>query len=206
MSDAIGARPGLKVLDIGCGLGGPAAWLERERGCSVVGVDIMEASVSGLRTAFPALTAIVADSSHLPFEDGSFDAVWALGVLETIENKRAALAEAARVLVPGGRAAVFTFVANGALDSVPVANRFVPADDLMSDAHAAGLRVSSARPLPGFPETPPAWKPSIAQIREEIARRHVRDPAFDSVAAELGKIGRLCSSGNVEAWGLVLVR
>jgi SAM-dependent methyltransferase len=206
MADAIGARPGMRVLDIGCGLGGPGAWLERERGCSVIGVDIMEASVRGLTAVFPTLSALAADSSHLPFRDRSFHSVWALGVLETIENKRATLAETARVLVPGGRAAVFSFVANGTLDSVPLANRFVAAEDLLNEARAAGLAVSSARPLPGRPDTPPSWRPSVALVREEIARMHSNDPSFEAVAGELGKIGRLCSSGDVEAWQIVLVR
>ncbi|HZK51821.1 MAG TPA: class I SAM-dependent methyltransferase [Actinomycetota bacterium] len=108
LADAMGAKPGTLVLDVGCGIGGPGAWLASERRCDVVGIDVMEEPVRGLKRLFPQLSAVVASSRWLPFRNATFDATWAIGVIETIAHKNEALKEVARVLVPDGRLAAYT--------------------------------------------------------------------------------------------------
>src|SRR5216117_2599784 len=58
LARSIAVRPGMRFLDVGCGLGGPAAWLNRACGCLVVGVDVMELAVHGLRRMFSDLPAV----------------------------------------------------------------------------------------------------------------------------------------------------
>ncbi|MFN2625940.1 MAG: class I SAM-dependent methyltransferase, partial [Mycobacteriales bacterium] len=77
------------------------------------GVDLTERAVSITRTrlASARLTADirVADAESLPFAEGSFDLVWSWGVLHHTPDSDRALAEAARVLRPGGRYAVMVY-------------------------------------------------------------------------------------------------
>jgi len=94
------ARPGDRVLDVGC-LGG--ALLEAvAQDCWVVGMDIIPAA---LRQAAPrGLHPVLADASAgLPFRDHSFDLMHAGEVLEHLFDPLALLRELHRVTRPGGR-------------------------------------------------------------------------------------------------------
>jgi 2-polyprenyl-3-methyl-5-hydroxy-6-metoxy-1,4-benzoquinol methylase len=76
------------------------------QGWTVTGADVSEAMVELARRRVPEATLVVAPVEHLPFEDGSFDAVAALGVLEFAQDVDAALTELGRVLRPKGLAVV----------------------------------------------------------------------------------------------------
>jgi ubiquinone/menaquinone biosynthesis C-methylase UbiE len=103
--ELIGPGPG-DVLDAGMGPGRLIAALAR-RGWVVSGVDAAEEMVGAARMRLPeaAERMLVAAIESLPFEDESFDAVTATGVLEYSDVARS-LAELHRVLRPGGRAVV----------------------------------------------------------------------------------------------------
>lgn len=102
-------EPGLRVLDVGCGLGGSARYLAAEYHCRVTGVDLTQEYVD----AANALAEIVglkdsvefrqSSALEMPFADGSFDVVWTEHVQMNIADKRAFYAETARVLAPRGR-------------------------------------------------------------------------------------------------------
>lgn len=101
------------VLDIGSGLGGPARTLVETCGCQVTGVDLTQAFCD----AAAALSAWVGladratfrqgDATHLPFDDGTFDAAMTIHVAMNIARKDKVYAEAKRVLKPGARFAVY---------------------------------------------------------------------------------------------------
>jgi len=98
------------VLDVGCGSGGPALFLAREIGCRVTGVDANEAGIqAGLTLAREAklqdkVHFQLADIRvHLPFIDGSFDAIVSMDALCHFPARRAVFDEWRRVLRPGGR-------------------------------------------------------------------------------------------------------
>lgn len=83
------------------------------RGAHPVGVDIATAMVERARMRCPDLTFVVGDALRLPFPDAFFDAVTMnFGILHVSQPQRA-LAEAHRVLVPGGRLAFTTWLAQG---------------------------------------------------------------------------------------------
>ncbi|MFH1566642.1 MAG: class I SAM-dependent methyltransferase [Gemmatimonadota bacterium] len=96
-------QPGQRLLDMGCGSGWLAARC-RARGAWVVATDIAPRGVAAVRRRFPPVSRLVAaDVYHMPLRDGQFDAAVLSEVLEHLEAVEAAVAEAARLLRPGGR-------------------------------------------------------------------------------------------------------
>jgi SAM-dependent methyltransferase len=206
MADAIGARRGMKVLDVGCGMGGPAAWLRRARGCDVVGIDLMEESVVAARGLFGQVASVVGSTSALPFRARSFAAVWAVGVLEMVKDKAAALRETARVLEPGGRAAFYSFTTTAeALEDPPTSDHFVSPEAVASLAEHAGLDVRRAAPAAHPRVLDDGWSETRATVEAEIRRRHASEPEFAAVRKELGRFARLTAAAAVEPWRFDLV-
>lgn len=93
-------RPGDRVLDVACGDGFGVRMIA-ERCGSVVGVDLDEASIDAARASFGPAEYLVADATHMPFEDGEFDAVVSMETLEHVPV-HPFLEEVRRVLAPGG--------------------------------------------------------------------------------------------------------
>lgn len=111
--ERLDVRPGQRLLDVGCGEG-RHCFGALERGAHVVGVDLdreaLAAAARPLRTRgreHGRLAAMLrADAFRLPFADARFDRVICAEVMEHVHDYRAAARELARVLRPGGRAAV----------------------------------------------------------------------------------------------------
>ena len=110
-ADFAGAR-GLKVLEVGCGLGTDGAQFA-EAGADYTGVDLTEAAVELARKRFELFDLPgqfqTADAENLPFPDGSFDLVYSHGVLHHTPETGKAIQEIHRVLRPGGRAVVMLY-------------------------------------------------------------------------------------------------
>jgi SAM-dependent methyltransferase len=103
--DAAGAKPDLKALDLCCGQGNVSEAL-LSRGCDVIGLDFSPAMLVFARRRAPKATFIEADAQDLPFDDAEFDIVVSnLGVCHVPDQPRT-LAEARRVLRPGGKFAM----------------------------------------------------------------------------------------------------
>jgi len=102
--DASGVTGGTQVLDLGTGTGVAAAAI-LERGASVIGIDFSEAMIAEARRRLPEVDFRVASAEELPFDDGSFDAVVANGVLHHLAEPDRALEEAYRVLNRDGHIA-----------------------------------------------------------------------------------------------------
>ncbi len=101
-------RPGDRVLDVGCGTGEFTAALAAA-GARPVGVEVASAAVERARNRHPGLDfRLVPIDGPLPFEDNSFEVVWAGEVIEHVADTARWLSEVRRVLVPGGRVLVST--------------------------------------------------------------------------------------------------
>ena len=109
--------PGTKVIDVGCGAGRHSFEAYR-RGADVIAFDQNAEELADVDTMLQAMGAageapksakaqvVVGDALALPYPDASFDSVIASEILEHIPDDQTAIAELARVLVPGGRLAV----------------------------------------------------------------------------------------------------
>ncbi len=111
-NDALAAAAGLndttRVLDLCCGLGGPARYMAQHYGCRVTGVDLTQSRIDGARTLTDMtrqsdrVTFLCANALDLPLDDRSFDVVLSQEAFCHIPDKPRLIAECARVLVPGG--------------------------------------------------------------------------------------------------------
>jgi SAM-dependent methyltransferase len=105
LSAAAGVAPGRRVLDVACGTG-IVARTAADQGATVTGVDLNEAMLTVARRARPELDWRQGNAQDLPFADDSFDVVVSQMALMFFPDPAAALAEMARVVVPGGTVAV----------------------------------------------------------------------------------------------------
>jgi len=148
-----GLAPGLDVLDIGCGIGGPARTLAAEFGCHVTGIDLTAAFVSAaiMLTECVGMSATCAfregSATAIPAADASFDCVWSQNMLMNVADKATFFAEVARVLKPGGLFAFETVLSgNGAPIHLPAfwasraeLSHLVSRDELVRLLATAGL-------------------------------------------------------------------
>ena len=109
---ALGLGQGRRLLDVGCGAGGPARFAARETGCGVVGVDNSDGAIAtatriaqeeGLQDK--ASFQIADGGTRLLFADASFDAVLCMDAIVLLPDRSAVLRDWARLVRPGGRVA-----------------------------------------------------------------------------------------------------
>lgn len=103
----LGAAPGRRVLDVGCGLGDDAAAMAKLAAPTggVVGVDGSRGMIEAARERHAKIEGLsfeLADAAALPFDDASFDACRIDRVLQHVADPAPVLREMVRVLRPGG--------------------------------------------------------------------------------------------------------
>jgi ArsR family transcriptional regulator len=166
------------LLDIGTGTGrmlvlyGPSV-------ARAVGVDVSRDMLAIARanletTGLRHCQVRHADMYRLPFADASFDAVTVHQVLHYADRPRAAIAEAARVLKPGGRIVIADFAPHAveSLREEHAHRRLGFSDDEVEEwCDSAGLSLAAERILPGAPLTVALWLAEKPTLPPAAAKR-----------------------------------
>jgi SAM-dependent methyltransferase len=201
-----------RVLEIGCGSGGPALHLVGSTGCELVGIDMSEEGVANANrmareTELDGRASFVhADAARpLPFESESFTSVLCIDAVNHLAGRPAVLAEWRRVLRPGGRI-LFTdpITVTGPLGSDEIAIRasigyflFVPHGEDERLLGEAGFRVLAVEDATeNMAELAARWLGARAR-RGDALRKIEGDETFEGqqqfleVAATLARERRL---------------
>jgi SAM-dependent methyltransferase len=112
-AEQFGSKPGMRLLDVGCGLGGAARYFASEQGCTVTGIDLSDEYVA-VANALAARVGLGQQVScrqgsalSLPFAPGSFDGAYMFHVGMNIEDKAGLFLGVRRVLAPGGMFGIY---------------------------------------------------------------------------------------------------
>jgi sterol 24-C-methyltransferase len=183
-------RRGQRVLDVGCGIGGPGRNIARRTGAHVTGVTI---SPEQVRTAQGLIRkqgledrcqVLLGDAMQLDQPDASFDVVLAIESACHMPDKRAFYAECARVLTPGGRLAGWDWIDTAPPHAGEARTRHLEPicayfalpglstlEEIGSHLRAAGLEVLSLEDLaPGSDPARPWYAPLEQQLSGTLTR------------------------------------
>jgi sarcosine/dimethylglycine N-methyltransferase len=144
-----------RVLDVGCGIGGPARYLAHTYGCRVDGIDLTSELVETGRVLTnrcklaDRVNLRVGNALDLPYSEQTFDVVWCQNVTMNIADKAGLLAGVYRVLKAGGlfTATEYSIGPGGdIIFPVPWAhdasiNFLEPVDVMRTHYHIAGFRI-----------------------------------------------------------------
>lgn len=153
-----------RVLDLGCGLGGPARFAAKTSGAHVTGIDLTAEFVETGQalTRMTGLTDLVdlveGSILDLPFDDNSFDVAYMIHVGMNIADKTGLAKEAARVLKPGGVFAIYDVMQVGDADLIfpvpwasgPAANALAKPSAYRDAFTGAGFVLESEQDRTGF--------------------------------------------------------
>jgi SAM-dependent methyltransferase len=168
--DLVEPGAGERVLDLGCAAGAVTHFLSTF-GCDPTGVDAEPLAIDAARALFPRLRFEVGDVRALPFGDESFDKAVAADLVEHLDDKAFAsmLAEACRVLVPGGTLSLYTPNRAHVIERLKRRNLI-----LGENPTHIGLRVARELEPPlraaGFAVEISTWRPSFVRGLRTVER------------------------------------
>lgn len=217
-----GIGPDSRVLDVASGAGTSALRLARELGAEVVGVELAEGAVAAAREAAKeaGLEGRVSfeegDAASLPLPDASFDAVLCECSLCLFEDKRAVVRDIARVLRPGGAAAIADVTADrerlpaplrSATARLACVGAALPVEGYGRLLHEAGLDVERVEQRDD----------ALAAMAERVdarlrAARILRVPALEPyrsdlhAAIELSRLAQQAIADGMLGYALVVAR
>jgi ubiquinone/menaquinone biosynthesis C-methylase UbiE len=180
LAEQLDFQPGMHLLDVGSGIGGPSRHFAAEHGCQVTGIDL---TADYVRTATALSRRVGLDSKvdyrqasalALPFEADTFDGAYMMHVGMNIEDKAGAFAEVRRVLKPRATFAIFDVMrsAGGAL-RFPLHWAATPATSFVVSPHEYRRALDDA----GF------------EIVKERNRREFAREFFRQIKARLAESG-----------------
>jgi SAM-dependent methyltransferase len=195
------------LIDVGAGVGGPAAYAAERTGVRPVLAEPEPGACRAAASLFGA-PVVQADAVALPWPDASARLIWSLGVLCTAtdpEHQLAMLREMRRVLRPGGRIGLLVFLATTLrLDDPPQGNHFPTPDQLTALLEHANLEIVRQAHAGDLPPPSPDWQDRTAAVERELQRRFGRTAPLATASEQSDRIGRLLSSGQLTSQLLIL--
>jgi SAM-dependent methyltransferase len=158
MQEELRLAPGALLVDIACGMGGPALLAAKNTGARLIGIDISRVAVNLAAERAQSLGMADVASFHVGrfddtgLESGAADAVMSEDALQYVPDKTAACREMARILRPGGRLVVSVFELDAAACAALPNLKDDPVEDYRPVLEAVGFRVDTYEEVPGCPE------------------------------------------------------
>ncbi|KZF22686.1 ERG6, Delta(24)-sterol C-methyltransferase [Xylona heveae TC161] len=178
-------KEGMKVLDVGCGVGGPAREIARFTGCNIVGLNNNDYQIERA-TAYAAqaglskqLSFTKGDFMQMSFPDNSFDAVYAIEATVHAPSLEGVYSQIYRVLKPGGVFGVYEWVMTDQYDNDNPRHReirlgieqgdgisnMVKADVAIQAIKNAGFELELAEDLADRPDATPWYYPIAGDFK-----------------------------------------
>ncbi|KAK2746029.1 sterol 24-c-methyltransferase [Colletotrichum kahawae] len=179
LAHMINIKKGMKVLDVGCGVGGPAREIAKFTGAYITGLNINEYQVeramryTNKERMDKNVQFVQADFMNIPFEDNTFDAVYAIEATVHAPSLQAVYSEIHRVLKPGGIFGVYEWVMTEAYDNDDLSHRktrieieqgngianMVKASEALRAFEAAGFEILENEDMAERPDPSPWYWP-----------------------------------------------
>ncbi len=164
-------------IDVGAGLGGVADWINRSTRHPVLAFEPSPESTRTARALFPGLAATQALGESLPVVTSGVSGVIVSGVVSLLDDLRAMLGEAARVLRPGGVLAIADIWSTSDLTRREPPNTFWSIESVVAMADRFDLEFHEA----AICTIGTGWWPSAAvQVNEVIESEFGDRPGFDA--------------------------
>jgi SAM-dependent methyltransferase len=193
---------GSPFLDMGAGLGGPAAYARAQVGLQPVCLDPMRQAAAAARSIF-GLPALVGEGGRLPFASEAFGLAWSLGTLCTTEEKAAWLAELRRVLRPVSRLGLLVLVSTGDSFRVPWGNAFPSRGELTGLVGGAGFTVFGEVWSDELAPAETTWQQLEDEVESAVRDAHGDDERYATVKEQERNMGELLESGRIRGRLLV---
>ncbi len=195
LAEACELAPGETLLDVGAGVGGPAAWAAERFGVRPILVEPMLPACRAAGRLF-GLPVVAADGGRLPLRSDTVDVGWCLGVLCTVEDKAALLGELHRVLKPGASLGLLVVVSRPLRRlPAPDGNHFPTQRELNGLLTDAGFELLEQIARPSA--APLSWSRRADQVAAAVASKHQTDEAYALAAGQTERLHRLLAARQV---------
>jgi SAM-dependent methyltransferase len=195
LAEACELAPGQTLLDAGAGVGGPAAWVAERFGVRPILVEPMVSACRAADRLF-GLPVVAAAGGQLPLRSGSADVGWCLGVLCTVEDKKAVLDELHRVLKPRASLGLLVVVARAARHlPAPDGNHFPTQRELAGVLANAGFDLLEQ--IECRNTAPLSWSRRADQVASAVAAKHQTDQAYALAERQTERMDRLRAARQV---------
>jgi SAM-dependent methyltransferase len=196
LADACRVADGTRLLDVGGGTGGPAAYAAHRFGARPLVLDPMPGACRTARELFD-LPVVVGAGEALPVAPG-FPVVWCLGVLCTTPRRPAVLRELRRVLADDGHLGLLVFERRTArLHDVPEGNDFPTSGELDRQLRDSGFAVLDRVACDELASAPSSWAERAERVEAAVAAEHGADPRYRTAHDQQRRIADLLADNEI---------